>query len=406
MRQRLLGLTALATFGALALNAAPVHAATTCAFDVRGKRMALRADCETDASILVPDGFTLDGRGHSIVAVDPPGGHFLGAIVRNAAPGATMNVRNVVIEARALVSVCDPSGPPDLRLAGILIEDGSGSVRGSRVLGINQGQSGCQEGTAIAVRASSGAESTARSVRITGNRVEGYQKTGILVNGNADAVVELNVVTGLGPVDFIGQNGIQLGLGARGRVVRNHISQNLYTQTDAASAGVLLLNAGIPVEITGNAIEDCDVGVRLVSTSEAVVENNLISSSTYDAIAVDGSQGESSGSLIVGNRLFFNAVGIGLYGEGAQLNLVEDNVLSSQTNQGVFVDPAASDNGVRGNRVLQTQGTGITVAGNGNAIEGNRVLASSVLDIANLGADNEYTGNRCVSSSGPPVDCP
>ena len=394
----------LAILGAVVMVAgigAPARAATTCVFDVRGQRMALRADCQTDATILIPDGFTLDGRGRRITAVDPPDGHFLGAIVQNA--GRNAHVRNVVIAANALASVCDPAGPPDQRLAGILLADASGSVIGTRVLDINQGRSGCQEGTGIAVRA--GAE-VARSVQILGNRVEGYQKTGILVNGNADASVRLNRVVGLGPVDFIGQNGIQLGFGARGTVSLNRIAQNIYTGNDAAGAGILIWQAGTPVEITTNEIDDCDVGVRLIASEGAVVELNRIANSTYDAIAVDGSTGDTVGSLIVANLLSFNAVGIGLYGSGARLTTVENNALYEQLGYGVFIDAAASDNTLDANRVQRTRGTGIAVAGNANAIRANRVGGSSVLDIANSGEGNEYTRNACSTSSGAPVDCP
>lgn len=350
MRARL-----LVVIAGLCSAAVPARAATTCVFETRGQTMRLRADCETDSGIDVPDGFTLDGRHHRIVAIDPPGGHFIGAIVRNA--GATAHVRNVVIEASALLDVCDPAGPPDLRLAGILLQDGSGSITGSRVLGINQGRSGCQEGSAIAVRAAE--EGPLRQVRISGNRVEGYQKTGIVVNGNVDAVIAGNRVTGLGPVDFIGQNGIQLGFGARGTVTRNTISENLYTQPDAAGAGVLLLNAGSGVEVSYNAIQDCDVGIRLVATSGALVLRNRVSDSTFDGIAIDGQTGPAVDSSIVGNALTFNAIGIGVHGPGAEHN----------------------------------------------TIESNRVRASTELDILNSG-DNSYEDNRCATSSGPPVDCP
>jgi parallel beta-helix repeat protein len=335
---------------AISSIAAPVHAATTCVFDTQGQRMALRGSCQTDATIAIPDGFTLDGRGRRIVAVDPSGGHFLGAVVRNA--GASANVRNLVIEARALASVCDGSGPPDQRLAGILLENASGTITNSRVLGINQGQSGCQEGAAIAVRADQSGEGQARSVQIVGNRVAGYQKTGILVNGNVDAVVDRNRVEGLGPVDFIGQNGIQLGFGARGSVTRNEVAQNLYTQPDAASAGILIWNAGPGVEVARNRIEDCDVGVRLIASSEALVEDNRISDSTYEGIAIDGQSGPSEGSLIVGNVSISNPVGIGLHGAGARFNTVEDNAIYYSAEAAIFVDPLATDNTVRDNRVV------------------------------------------------------
>jgi parallel beta-helix repeat protein len=404
-------------------TAVPASAASTCAFDTRGQVLSLRADCQTDESILVPDGFTLDGRGHHIVAVDPPDGHFVGAVVRNA--GSSANVRDVVVQAQALAGVCDSSGTPDQRLAGIRLQNAGGVISGNQVLGINQGQSGCQEGNGIAVDVAD--ELPALDVRITRNTVEGYQKTGIVVSGNADAIIDRNRVVGLGPVDFIGQNGIQLGFGARGSISRNQISENLYTGDDAAGTGVLLLLAGDLVEVSNNTIQDCDVGVRVVSTNAALVANNRISESTYDAIAIDGQSGDANRSQVVSNRLTFNAIGVGLYGPGASFNAVEDNTLSFQTEAGVVLAPEASDNGVvdnaingtsgqgiriesslndvSGNRVRATQGTGIAVTGSDNTVEGNRVSGSSELDIANSGS-NSYSRNRCQSSSGAPVDCP
>jgi hypothetical protein len=36
--------------------------------------MRLDANCTTDETLFIPDGFTLDGRGHTITAVDRPAG--------------------------------------------------------------------------------------------------------------------------------------------------------------------------------------------------------------------------------------------------------------------------------------------------------------------------------------------
>jgi parallel beta-helix repeat protein len=346
MRFELFGHGAIALIVSLAA-AAPARAATTCVFDMRGQRMALRGDCETDATISIPDGFTLDGRGRRIVAVDPPDGHFVGAVVRNA--GATANVRNVVIEARALASVCDSAGAPDGRLAGIGLFNASGTITNTLVRGINQGESGCQEGVAIAVRSDDGVP---RSVRIVGNQIEAYQKAGIVVNGTVDATVERNRVVGLGPVDYIGQNGIQLGFGATGSVRRNQVSQNIYTQADAASAGILIWEAGPQVEVANNRVEDNDVGVWLLTSSEALVERNRVESSTYDGIAVDGRSGPAEGSLIVENVSSFDAVGISLRGAGARFNTVEDNLLYQNSEAAIVVDPLATDNTVQDNRVI------------------------------------------------------
>src|SRR6266849_1312910 len=65
---------------------------------------------------------------------------------------------------------------------------------------------------------------------ISGNSVSAYQKGGIVVNGDGTtATVTGNTVTGLGPVDFIAQNGIQVSRGAVATVRGNDIAENFYT---------------------------------------------------------------------------------------------------------------------------------------------------------------------------------
>ena len=104
----------------------------------------LDADCTTDATILVPDGVTLDGQGNAITAVDPVTGHFVGGVVANGGSGA--HVTNLTVDTDGLANVCD-AGADCLR--GIIFEGASGSITRNTVQNINQGASGCQEGNAI-----------------------------------------------------------------------------------------------------------------------------------------------------------------------------------------------------------------------------------------------------------------
>ncbi len=74
---------------------------------------------------------------------------------------------------------------------------------------------------------------------IDGNTVWAYQKGGIVVNGaGTTASITNNSVSGLGPVVFIAQNGIQVSRGAVATVRGNNLSNNFYT----GEAG--LVNAG------------------------------------------------------------------------------------------------------------------------------------------------------------------
>ncbi len=273
----------IATIGAVST----ASATTTCTFTVGGTTMTLDADCTTDATILVPGGFTLDGAGHTITAVDPVGGHFVGAVVANA--GAIANVKNLGVTASGLANFCDAGAN---RLRGIMFEGASGSITKNRVVGINQGASGCQEGNAIEARNFSG--SGVYEVTISDNTVGGYQKTGIVTNGGVSARVTGNTVIGAGPINYIAQNGIQVGWGAKASVMRNSVSGNAYTGGYWASGGILVVGGACyagdlttGVQIVGNTVSGNDVGVYLsnldascsapsVQTNVKVVNNVII----------------------------------------------------------------------------------------------------------------------------------
>ena len=214
--------------GAIMLGAfaGPALAATTCTFTTAGTTMTLDADCTTDATIPIPDGYTLDGAGLTIVANDPAGNRFKGAVVANA--GSTASVTNLTVKASGLANVCD--GGAD-RLRGIMFDGASGSITHNNVEDINQGASGCQEGNAIEVRNApfDGTHPGTKSVTITDNTVINYQKTGILANGDVYASISENSVVGVGSINYIAQNGIQVGFGATGSVVSNSGTDDYYT---------------------------------------------------------------------------------------------------------------------------------------------------------------------------------
>ena len=215
-------------------NASP----TACVFSTSGTTMTLTADCTTDHTILVPADFTLDGDGHSITAVDPAGDHFRGAVVKNG--GSLAHVTDVEITASGLANVCDDG---DDRLRGILFDDAAGSITDVNVHGVRQGLSGCQEGNAIEVRNFNFTTSTVHSVTIADSIAVDYQKTGIVVNGQAFGTIAGNVVTGDGPIDYTAQNGIQIGFGASAFIRENTVSGNDYTPDSFVACGLLFFEA-------------------------------------------------------------------------------------------------------------------------------------------------------------------
>jgi parallel beta-helix repeat protein len=320
------------------------RAETDCAWQELGHTRYLRADCQTDETLLVPDGFTLDGRGHRITVVDPPSAAFAGAVVRNA--GATAHVRRLVIDAGQLGAVCHPDAPEDTRLRAILLQDADGSVTDNQVLAINQGASGCQEGSAIEVRASQ----RRVEVLVSGNRIQHFQKTGIVLIGSIDAGIYLNRVEGEGPVDYIAQNGIQLRGDVSGSVKLNHVSGVSYSGTNYSATGILLIDVVDPVEIALNKVEDTGVGIHLSASSEASVTGNTIKGSTYDGIAIDGRSRPAENNQVIGNFVAHSgSVGIDLFGAGARHNVVKLNAIVDSGVAEVQEVLDAGDNVVRWN---------------------------------------------------------
>jgi len=239
-----------------------------CTFTTVKKTMTLNGDCITDTTIVVPNGITLNGAGHTITAMDPLGDYFKGGVIRNG--GAAANVADVTITTSGLIDPCD-QGPN--RLRGILFDGASGSITNTHVININHVGAGIcgDEGNAIEVR-NFGSSLTTCMARIEGNTARGYQKGGIIANGNVDATIIDNVVDGLEQSPFIARNGIQLGFGATGMIKRNLVSNNEYTGPENASAAGILLVAcpgffssyNVGAQIDQNTISENDVGVWVV----------------------------------------------------------------------------------------------------------------------------------------------
>lgn len=244
---RLVLIALLVMLAGLARGSA-ANAATTCVFVETGTTMLLTNNCTTDSAILIPDGMTLDGNGYTITAVEPVlplGAHFTGAVVQNATPGSTIHVTNLTVEAQLGTNPCDAG---EARLRGILFFGASGTATHNHLFGLAQGPTtfGCQEGNAIEARNfidESMSSNERTTVTISDNIIRDYQKTGVLVSGNVDAIVTRNEVTGVGPSTVIAQNGVQIGFGATALVSANSISGNNYTPNSFYACGIIVVDA-------------------------------------------------------------------------------------------------------------------------------------------------------------------
>ena len=89
---------------------------------------------------------------------------------------------------------------------------------------------------------------------VSNNLVSAYQKGGIVATGGSISVLG-NTVTGLGSVDFIAQNGIQIGFGASAEIHGNSVSGNDYTPKSYVSCGILYYGAA-GVKASQNTMRD------------------------------------------------------------------------------------------------------------------------------------------------------
>lgn len=321
---------------ALLLSASARAQSASCQLVTQGQTLLLQADCETHATLIIPDGFTLDGQGHTIHAHNPEGG-FVGAVVQNG--GREAHVRNLVIEARNLEGPCHQSEPIDTRVRGILFRGASGSIVGNRIA-IDQGHSGCSEGVAIEIRA----EQREPHVEVANNHITHFQKTGILAQGPLTIQLLNNRVQGRGAVTHVAQNGVILRDQVAGVVERNRVQDVLYAGAKYSATGILVMSTDAPLTITNNRIDQADVALRLWSTSNATIEHNVIRVATFDGIACDGRKGATANNQVSNNQVHEAGIAIDLFGHGAAGNLVAHNQLTSSGVQALQELAGAVDN--------------------------------------------------------------
>jgi hypothetical protein len=251
-------------------------ATTDCVF-TGTTTLTLTADCMTDMPLpAVPDGVTVNGNGHTISVIDPPGGHFSGAVLTDATGATSMNIENLTIKGPAAGFAV----PTDctLLLFGILFTNASGTVNNVHVDNIFQQHDhfgNCNIGHAIRAN---GFTAPQHTVTITNTAVTGYQKGGLTASGAFMTMNASNDIIGPpAPLEgFIAPNGVQYGgagpsPGAGGTLSDNTISGSgdraptppgNGSGGDTDAAAVLLFGAK-NVTVTHNVITGAktDIGV-------------------------------------------------------------------------------------------------------------------------------------------------
>lgn len=194
---------------------------------------------------------------------------------------------------------------------GILNNGGNVNVENSSISQIGDTPfDGDQHGVGIYWVGGSGAKGN-----IIGNFVWAYQKDGIAVHGpNASSSILNNYVIGLGPVNFIAQNGIEVGLGAVTFVQGNLVSGHSYTGPNEASSGGILLYGGacfggpdtVNTVIQQNTGLGNDVGIYMVNldvncnpvttaTKNTAFANSLVNDAINNTTGDGPTQGYQAG---------------------------------------------------------------------------------------------------------------
>jgi len=159
---------------------------------------------------------------------------------------------------------------------GVLNNGGNVTVLESHIHNIGENPfNGAQHGVDLEFFSSGG---TIAGGSIIGNLFEKYQKGGIdLLGSGTSANVLTNTVTGLGPVSFTAQNGIEVGEDAQASLTGNTVSGNSYTGTGGVASGGILVFGGMlcygsalttGTAITGNTLSGNDVGVFLSNLAD------------------------------------------------------------------------------------------------------------------------------------------
>lgn len=206
-------------------------------------------------------------------------------LVKNA---ANVEIEGLIVDtANNGITECAPD------LIGILYQNSSGSIEHNAVRNtkLSISLNGCQSGDAIVVQSLGGETS---KVSIDDNSVHDYQKNGITGNeSGTEVTITNNVVSGLGPTSGAAQNGIQIGFGAKGGVLRNTVTDNVWSPcvslTNCAfnATGILVFQSD-DVRVEYNSVATNQVGIFAGGQNAKIVSNNISNSLVLVGIDMAG----------------------------------------------------------------------------------------------------------------------
>jgi parallel beta-helix repeat protein len=238
-------------------------------------------------------------------------------------------------------------GTADLQF-GVLVDHGGwATISYNHIVNIQTIPLGANQGAA-AIQVGESSTGTPGFASVVGNRIENYQKGGIVVIGAGSVGdVVANTVRGIGPTTFIAQNGIQVSDGASGRVRFNTVSGNEFISTTTEGVGILVFQTS-NVRVESNFVTTSDEGILLDTSTGVAVQFNTSNKNTINGIGVLG----GSNNQVRFNSMFNNTFdGINL--EDTTANLVEGNTGWFNGRDGIALESDATGNLIRRNSTFR-----------------------------------------------------
>jgi hypothetical protein len=193
------------------------------------------------AAACTPTGFSRDGINLTAALINP-------TAVSGTVDATGCNIGVYFDHNMGSKGVIDNATITGANYFGVVVNGETGPVivdiTGSEITGIGETtHNGAQHGVAIYYRSTTTADTATGT--ISGNDVLDYQKGGIVAAGPGTKVsISTNIVIGVGAVDYIAQNGIQVSSGAAAIISGNAVSDNTYTGGFWTSCGILYYDAG------------------------------------------------------------------------------------------------------------------------------------------------------------------
>jgi parallel beta-helix repeat protein len=279
----------------------------------------------------------------------------------------------------------------DPLLIGVFFRGTAGTLLRNRVHGIMLGpaDAGCETGAAVLVQG----EGRRFRVTIEDNVIFDYQRAGIVVNEpGSRAVIVANTVSGRGPTPELPQNGIQVGFGARAKVLRNVVQNNTGpNQRDCMFDGGNLSFESDDNVIAGNTFTGNAASILVTGSRNRILRNVLdgLGAGAPEGLIGIGVLGH--GNVVARNEVR-NMSGAGIRFTGQRNRVVRN--LVSDTRGDTLCRPMQARPGC--GDALSACGVGLWVAGGTQNVVRRNVLAGN--DVA---IQDDGTGSLVTPSASP-----